>query len=672
MRGFVFASVYYADRDMDPAHVTRNLKEKWDVNTTHEKVESLMEALCKDGELIRTPRGNYKPSGSAKKAFEKKIDAMKTAEDDAREYFESLVKQSKALKESKPLLDPSKVWEIFESQFLRPMVRDIGANTYELITGSSPVPDSAHAGRFLKQFASHYRDALKEIITDFLSPNQNRARDYIVRLVHASFCIEASGVSEDVLDKLDDVVSRQTQLRLFIDTNFLFSLLDLRDNPLDSATAELKRILSTLESPRISLLITSKTIDEAKRVIAATKEQLSRIPMTQNFSGAISQLPMSGFAKRFFAEKRKRQGNLSPEVWFRPYLSDFTVMAKGKGIEISSEKLDQYGTRQDVVDDIADTREYQEKHVAEDRRKNYEKIDHDVILWHLVNDKRGAYVESPLDATDWVLTLDFWLIGFDRRKQKSKGSRTPICLHPTSFIQLLQFWIPRSEQFEQAILGGVRLPFIFKEFDPEDERITEKIMEQAGLMENGETFSQETLVQAAMNRGLRSRIGIGPIEEEEKQLIQQALVDAKQEEAQKIDTLRDELAVAKTDLETEKEKSREQLAKLANTNSWWQYGVFLATSAIASATVAWLIGFSHLGFNAFASRVNELATCFAVFGIFHWIWEFVAKKWRPIQNTQNLWLFKKIASKKVWTILGGIAVAFTINVAARYYGLSLS
>jgi hypothetical protein len=131
-------------------------------------------------------------------------------------------------------------------------------------------------------------------------------------------------------------------------------------------------------------------------------------------------------------------------------------------VELFNEKLDDYSTRQDVVDDIHVVFKYEEK-LPPAKRKSYPKVAHDMVLWHFVNDKRSAYIESPIDASDWILTVDFRLIGFDEHKQKRSGSKVPLCIHPTSLIQLLQFWVPRTKEFEEAMLGSLRLPFLFQD-----------------------------------------------------------------------------------------------------------------------------------------------------------------------------------------------------------------
>ena len=147
-----------------------------------------------------------------------------------------------------------------------------------------------------------------------------------------------------------------------------------------------------------------------------------------------------------------------------------------------------------------------------------------MILWHFVNDNRPALVESPIDAQGWILTVDFRLIGFDEHKQRRSNSTVPLCLHPTSLIQLLQFWVPRTREFEEAILGSLRLPFLFQELDPEQEKTTLRILKGLGRFEGADTVSEEAITQVVLNEGLRDRLHTEHSEDEEITLVRDALV----------------------------------------------------------------------------------------------------------------------------------------------------
>lgn len=247
--------------------------------------------------------------------------------------------------------------------------------------------------------------------------------------------------------------------------------------------------------------------------------------------------------------ERLRQGaNLTVNDWFKPYLDDFVTMARGNGIELHNAKMDHYSMRGDVLDDINHVLSLEKRRVEllKDRKeKSYESIKHDMVLWHYVKDKRPAYVESPVDAEDWILTVDYRLIRFDEAKQRHFGQKVPICIHPSSMVQLLQFFVPRSKDFEEAMVGTIRLPFLFQEFDAEAQKTSMKILQGMGRFGLSNDATEATVTRVLLNKGLRARLARNPTQEEEIEIIKDALVEEMKErldaEAAKVNEVKSSL-----------------------------------------------------------------------------------------------------------------------------------
>ena len=446
------------------------------------------------------------------------------------------------------------MWTAFEHDFLGPLIKQVGVNAYRLVAGEKLALDAALVDHFLQPFPQETHSKLRALVTTFIDPKKPEVRAFISRMLHARFCVEASGLPEEVLTKLNASVGKPIRFLMFVDTNFLFSLLELHENPSNAAAEELRELIAQLKNnPRIDLVVTPETIEEAKSSIGYTKGQLSGLPSGRNFTEAALQARFSGMAIRFLSERLRRNGKLSVEDWFDPYLKDFVPLARSKGVDLFNEKLDDYSTRQEVIDDILLVMKYEEK-LPETRRKSYPKVAHDMVLWHFVNDKRPAYIESPIDACQWILTVDFRFIGFDEHKQKYSKSKVPLCIHPTSLIQLLQFWIPRTKEFEEAMLGSLRLPFLFQDFDAEAERTSLKILKGIGRFEGNEALSQDTITHVMLNDGLRTRLQGEHTEEAEIALIRDALVEEvkliAEAEAQKAKILEDEIRKRDSELAT--------------------------------------------------------------------------------------------------------------------------
>ena len=128
-----------------------------------------------------------------------------------------------------------------------------------------------------------------------------------------------------------------------------------------------------------------------------------------------------------------------------------------------------------------------------------------MVLWHFVNDRRPTYTESFSDAQSWVVTIDYGLLRYDRDHHNQSVGK-PVCIHPSMLVQMLRFWLPRDDNFETAVLDSLRIPFIFRSFDSESEKVTLRILEALTRFELGDispaTLAQ-VLVDDAVNAGFK-------------------------------------------------------------------------------------------------------------------------------------------------------------------------
>lgn len=559
------AAVWWAAQPPSVDELKQTLSQEFKLSLSNDKLCAVLRALEMQDLLVVLPSEKYRIPDSQRQAFEKEIALAEQVESKACEFFCTLAKELCVG------IDAINGWNSFQKELLMPLIKEAGANAYRLLTGDGLRADENLVDHFLKGFDSAFHSGLRELVTIFLDPKQAEVRAHVSRMLHARFCVEAGGLSEEAIQTLNASIGKQIQFRMFVDTNFLFSLLELHENPSNTAARELLDLISQLKSnPKVKLFIVSRTIDEAKSSIASAMQSLSGIPTGGNFTQAALNARFSGMTEKFLSERLRRGGKLIVEDWFEPYLSDFVAVARGKGVEFFNENIDSYFQRQDVVDDILYVLDF-EKRFDEGKRKSYQKVAHDMILWHFVKDQRPAYVESPIEARDWILTVDFRLIGFDQYKQRKTGSKMPLCIHPTSLIQLLQFWLPRSKEFEEAMLGSLRLPFLFQEFDVESERTSLRILKGLGRFEGRDDISVETITSIVLNDGLRARLqSESENGETETSLIRDALLEemraraeAEADKAKQLEAAVKEKEVALSELDARERSKDDEVKRLS-------------------------------------------------------------------------------------------------------------
>lgn len=707
------AAVWLSDHAPSFDEIQTFLNSEFHLPLSDSKLHSVLESLESQTLIVRLPGQLYRIPDQQRITFKKEIAKDEEVASAARDFFFTLV-ESIGIE-----LDPLNVWSTYESDFLSPLVEKVGANAYRLIIGEPLVVDKGLGERFLSQYGEECRSKLTILLTKFLDPQNDKVRAYVSRMLHARFCVEASGLPQNVIDKLNTSAGKQIHFRVFVDTNFLFSVLELHENPSNIAARELLDLISRLKSnPKVDLVITPCTVEEAKSSIISAMNHISDIRATPSFMHAALQVGFSGMIGRFLVECQKRKGDLTPDDWFNPYLKNFAVIARGKGVELFNENLDSYATKQDVVDDILDVIDH-EKKLPEDHRKSYKKVEHDIILWHCVNDKRPSYVESPLDAKDWILTVDFRLLGFDEYKRKKTGATVPICLHPTTLIQLLQFWVPRTKELEEALLGSLCLPFLFHEFDADAEITSLNILRILGRFEGADDIPEQTITNIVLDDALRARLKYEKKEEDEIVLIRDALIEemkarvtAETNKAQEMKALADaeankaqqlsnaikekETAAAVLDAENrakdveiaklkirlgEEEAStgeaNKKIAELDNRVSEWEskwqireetkkkhftifcYFGILAVVILVSVFAAYI--FERI-FPSYANMIGMIATRILVTAFVFVIGHLFLECWAIRKsNMAHLWIFKQIRRFRKWLWIL-VILAFVVGV----------
>lgn len=678
--------------------IRKLLREEMHLVLRSDQLESVLSELQQQNLILKAGLDTYRIPDIVKADLERDLTAAESDARNARSYFEALVTANG--------LKAAEAWETFEMKFLAPLIKEVGASAFRLLLGQRIVFPKQLVDDFLLFFETSQRDALRLVVTSFLEPTNPAVCAHIGRLIHAFFCVQACGLPQATIERLATVSNERAKLRLFVDTNILFSILDLHENPSNEAVHEMMDLLGNLpDNLEVELLITPKTVEEAVGAIRLAKEQWKAIPSTGNFARVGLRMGASGIVEKFLAESLKRPNTLKAADWFTPYITDFVEIVQSKGVSLVNRDLDPYGTRQDVVDDVNDLLELQ-KTRARSKLKGYQTIKHDVVLWHFVKDQRPVYAESPLQAQDWILTVDFRLLGFDDFKQRKLNTRFPLCLHPTGLIQLLRFWIPRTDAFDEAMLSSLRMPFLFRELDVEAERVSLKILDRVARFQGSSELSEDLIIRLLWNENLRQKID-GEISggiNEEIQLVREALIEesnaqlqAKESEANQLEIQltakehqlrlaqqeneRNSIASEQRDaaylvsknrtdaLELElKTLTAQILQKEDNSRAAKIYSAFLLGLALLSGVVAWImIRLVPIGFSNLRSFTWLALPTFLVLVFGHLLFE----KWAKSKELAlaNLATFKLVtkARAKAWIVFLGLLTAICVDLLAELY-----
>lgn len=191
-------------------------------------------------------------------------------------------------------------------------------------------------------------------------------------------------------------------------------------------------------------------------------------------------------------------------------------------------------------------------------KKAYEQLQHDVVLWHFVHDQRSQIIESALDAECWIATVDYRFLGFDAYKINRSRGEFPVCLHPSMLIQLLQFWVPRTSEFEEMLYGSWLWPLLFQEFDPEMERATIRILKTMARFEDVGDLPTEILDQVLVNEALRQRMSSEGDTGTQTELVREAFIQEATRLEEELKTAADEAKEKESQIVEQEQQIRDQ------------------------------------------------------------------------------------------------------------------
>ena len=127
---FIMAAFWLNGRSLDDKEIVGELRNRFFLNTDSARIKRHTEILCADGTLVCLPGGSYKISEQAAREFEETIRDAEDVAAAAKHKFITLFGPAC------PSVTVEEGWRSFNEDFLMPLVREVGARTYELISGT--------------------------------------------------------------------------------------------------------------------------------------------------------------------------------------------------------------------------------------------------------------------------------------------------------------------------------------------------------------------------------------------------------------------------------------------------------------------------------------------------------------------------------------------------------
>jgi hypothetical protein len=554
----ILATIWLCGNEVESSRLDEKVQQEFSASIEPARLRRAAQSLCASGVLVELLAGRLRISQDSLEGFESGLAEAQLTERRVRSRFESI------FKECCPRLDAAASWAMFNDHFLIPFIRDMGAATYGILSGTTPQLDTSdQLTAFLARFPDDSRESVRRAVVTFLDPKAPDVRRYVVACLNTCLILEASNPTAETLRALMKMAGRAPTFRVLVDTNFVFSILGLHDNPSNEAANSLMGVTARLAAGvTLRFYISPLTLNEARSVLAWHRDSLD-LYLTPNLAQAASESELRGLPLTYAQEVSRVGRPISAADYFGPYAAGLLQVLRSKGVELYNEPLERYKKDQRVIDDILEQLD-REKSRPSGRGKDYPQLEHDIALWYAVRDKRPKVVESPLDAGYWIVTVDYGFLGFDRSKRTQSEEGIPVCLHPTTLIQMLQFWVPRTPVFEEAVLSTLRMPLLFQAFDVRAERAAIRILGILSRFENADDLPVSTVSALLTSQALLDRLTNERDVERQTELVREALIDENRRARESLtaaSTSFEALRAERDDAVQEKTRLGEELAR---------------------------------------------------------------------------------------------------------------
>lgn len=418
------------------------------------------------------------------------------------------------------------------------------------------------------------KEVLISSINQFIINADEIRANYISQLADATFTSFALTSDAETVNFLN---KRYNNLRLFLDTNFIFGILDLHKNSEDASARE---ILDEVKKNRLpfKLMYHPETLAEFKRAFDARALYIRASKWTRETSRvAILVNGLSPLEELF--HKQNIENETDPTVFLEKY-EHVDLILKDLG-------LTEYNPRQtsenELVDIETDVDAYQKfyEEVKNRKTKSFSGFKHDVVALREVrslNPKKTKFLESNA----FFISSDFILAKFERIYYKRNWEINYV-VNPSVFLQLIRPFIENDYSANKRFIDTFSIPE-FRSFEIDYSTTRSKALQI--INDNYHATSFETKVNILRDQVLLDKLEKANDDyEKQAEIIEshiaienQILVQKNEEVLQNIKSVK----IEKEILQTKKIKAEENIKNFRKENENLQTEKTLAIEEVSS------------------------------------------------------------------------------------------
>lgn len=434
------------DRFENPLKITETIDGLFGLQIPEHWVQSSLDRLIEQNVVQRSPANNYILNPKPKIELQKGIDEAMTLEESVKNgWFAEIVYKF-------PTLSTEQAWTVLKGYLARAFRRH-GIQTVALLDPNVDVaPEYTESLSFLLNdvlqdtVAKEQRAATEEAVSLFfmnVGKHPNRAK-FITQLGDGAFNYFSLTVEPDTAEQFR---KRLQPLTLFLDTNFLFGVLDLHVNPHVEVSNELLRSTQRHNLP-FELRYHEATEKEMQFTINYYWQMLRSRKWERGISRAATTARyVSGVVAKY--HQMNAEKGIDVDTFFAVYRHTDELL-KDKNIIIFKTDTQQ----EEIINERV--LQYQDFLSKLGKEKPDKVIEHDMVVLDAVRRLRSD-VKSSIEAKALLITCDYMLYRFDWETSRQEGRLASVVL-PNLFWQILRPFVPSDSDFDRSFAETFAIP----------------------------------------------------------------------------------------------------------------------------------------------------------------------------------------------------------------------
>jgi len=466
IEGIIEYILYCINETITAENLNYFIKEELTIELYKTDLEDALNKLINDGTVKRDSSSNKYSLSDERNIELKRIELLNSQAKENR--YESFAENIKKYSDKSLSNEEIKIiWNVL-SEYIYECYLQHGKNALNAFSGKKSINDSdIDVTQILNKYSSQFEDknlekVFKKYIGNFSNEVSTESLDYLVGLANKTEAFFALGLSKEDYDQIyKDIIFDWT---IFVDTNFLYSILDLHAHPDNEASKVLIELGNQLQIKFKYLNITLQELQNK------SKDFDIGIPQNLQYSqiqALIKSDQLDNFSMRYFEKKLVDMENT-------PHPIDVVGHAinnlKNKSITIFRTPFEQLSSDEEHLKNqeskYNDYLNFLDEQRAEKGYKikgfkDPKQIYHDTFLREAILYLRSAKVDSINDVKYFGVTLDKRLIKFDNYliMKKKDGINVPVFFSPSILLKKLLKYSPvKSDDYRRAFIKTISTP----------------------------------------------------------------------------------------------------------------------------------------------------------------------------------------------------------------------